>query len=91
MIKVRIDGQVKHLPTLKGVDGKSAYQYAVEAGYKGTEQEFINLLIDSTDIINTHLNDPTAHTDIRELINELQSSINNLKMADKSDIDALFP
>lgn len=28
----------------KGNDGKSAYQIAVEGGFKGTEQEFNNVL-----------------------------------------------
>ena len=30
----------------KGADGKSAYQYAVEAGYTGTEEEFANRLVE---------------------------------------------
>lgn len=71
MIKVRIDGNVVDLPTLKGADGKSAYQYAIEAGFEGTEEEFINLLIQGTDTINTHLTDDNAHSDIRELINSI--------------------
>lgn len=32
------------LPTIKGADGKSAYQQAVEAGYTGTEAEFYTVL-----------------------------------------------
>ena len=28
------------IPAIKGTDGKSAYQYAVEGGYTGTEEEF---------------------------------------------------
>lgn len=36
-----------------GEDGKSAYQYAVEAGYEGTEEEFAQLLNDIDDIKNT--------------------------------------
>lgn len=90
MIKVRIDGQVVHLPTLKGANGKSAYQYAVEAGFEGTEQEFINLLIEGTDVIHTHLTDTNAHTDIRELINALKTDIANIEYATTSDIDAMF-
>lgn len=90
MIKVRIDGQVVELPTLKGANGKSAYQYAVEAGFEGTEQEFINLLINGTDLINFHLTDSNAHTDIRELINALQVSVNEITFATESDIDAFF-
>lgn len=78
MIKVKIDGKIVHLPTLKGADGKSAYQYAVEAGYEGTEQEFINLLIQGTDLINAHLTDSNAHIDIRDLITALQNQVNGL-------------
>ena len=75
MIKVRINGHVVHLPTIKGADGKSAYQYAVEAGFEGTEQEFINLLIEGTDVINSHLSDPNAHPDIRKLIAQISNSL----------------
>lgn len=87
MIKVRIDGKIVQLPTLKGANGKSAYQYAVEAGFEGTEQEFINLLIEGTDVINTHLTDSNAHTDIRQLITNI---VANDIYATNDDILALF-
>lgn len=32
------------IPTISGADGKSAYEYAKEGGYKGTEAEFVVLL-----------------------------------------------
>ena len=67
MIKLRdANGNIIHLPTLRGVDGKSAYQYAVDGGFTGTEEEFINLLNNSSTIINNHMTDTTAHSDIRE-------------------------
>lgn len=90
MLKVRINGEVVTVPTLKGADGKSAYQYAVEAGFEGTEQEFINLLIEGTDIINTHLTDVTAHSDIRQLISALQTKVDSTEWGTKADIDAIF-
>ena len=34
------DGNVIDIPSIKGADGKSAYQSAVDGGYKGTEEEF---------------------------------------------------
>lgn len=77
MIKVRKDGHVLDIQALKGADGKSAYQYAVEAGFEGTEQEFINLLIEGTNTINIHLTDTTAHDDIRQLLTEMQVKIND--------------
>ena len=33
-------GKYIGIPALKGTDGKTAYQYAVEGGYTGTETEF---------------------------------------------------
>ena len=33
-------GKYVGIPALKGTDGKTAYQYAVEGGYTGTETEF---------------------------------------------------
>ena len=90
MIKVRIDGTVIPLPTLKGADGKSAYQYAVEAGFEGTEQEFINLLIDGADLINMHLTDPNAHEDIRQLIKDIKDVTDVIEWASNSDIDNIW-
>ena len=33
-------GKYIGIPALKGTDGKTAYQYAVDGGYTGTETEF---------------------------------------------------
>ena len=90
MINVRIDGKIIPIPTLKGADGKSAYKYAVEAGFEGTEQEFINLLIEGTDLINKHLTDANAHTDIRELIASLKQKLDGYEIGSTLDIDGLF-
>lgn len=47
IMKVRLpDGSVVSIPLGKGADGKSAYQYAKEGGYIGTESEFAQLLGD---------------------------------------------
>lgn len=43
------DGNWIPLPTIKGTDGKSAYQQAVEAGYTGTEAEFYAALVSLKD------------------------------------------
>ena len=55
---VRIGGDGK-LYTAPGADGKSAYQYAVDGGYTGTETEFAEKL--ATDIPNA-LPNPNALT-----------------------------
>lgn len=89
MIKVKIDGKIVHLPTLKGADGKSAYQYAVEAGFQGTEQDFINLLIDGTDSINAHLTDGAAHDDIRTLIQNLATDFGILSNNTNTQLNQL--
>ena len=34
------DGKFIPIPYLTGKDGKSAYEYAVEAGYEGSEEQF---------------------------------------------------
>lgn len=38
------NGNFIPIPAIKGTDGKSAYEQAVEGGYKGTEAEFIAML-----------------------------------------------
>lgn len=41
ILKIRDEnGNVIEIPALKGDDGKSAYEYAREGGYTGTEEEF---------------------------------------------------
>lgn len=37
-------GNFVSIPSIKGADGKSAYQQAVDGGYTGTEEEFIAVL-----------------------------------------------
>ena len=39
-------GKYIGIPALKGADGKTAYQYAVEGGYTGTETEFAAKLVE---------------------------------------------
>ena len=90
MIKIRNEsGSVITVPTLKGVDGKSAYEYAVEAGFEGSEQDFINLLVTSTDMINTHMEDAEAHSDIRELTTKSNTKINEItdKLGNLDELD----
>ena len=38
------DGNFVGIPAISGADGKSAYQYAVDGGFRGTEEEFAMLL-----------------------------------------------
>lgn len=48
-----IDGE-PGAPGADGEDGKSAYQYAQDGGYTGTEEEFIDLLVNGTpDVVKT--------------------------------------
>ena len=39
------NGNTIEIPAIKGDAGKSAYEYAKEAGYDGTEAEFIALMV----------------------------------------------
>lgn len=38
------EGNYYDIPSIKGDKGKSAYEYAVDGGYQGTEEEFASLL-----------------------------------------------
>ena len=90
MIKIRdASGAVLTLPTLKGVNGKSAYQYAVEAGFIGTEAEFTELIATTTATVKTHLNDTTAHSDIRESVQNVTDRLNALVNSDDETLDSL--
>lgn len=50
IIRVRQpDGSLADIPIGKGIDGKTAYQYAQEGGYTGTAAEFSILLANTID------------------------------------------
>lgn len=72
---VEIDGETVRvaLEGEQGPQGKSAYQYAQEGGYQGTEQEFAQLLNGLDSEIENHNQDELAHPDIREEISQLSS------------------
>ena len=59
--------------------GKNAYQYAQEGGFTGTEEEFTSLLGNTGNEVSSHNEDPLAHADIREEINQLSSEIADIK------------
>ncbi len=56
-IKDKVTGKWIDIPAIKGGDGKSAYEQAVEGGFQGTEEEFINLLGSLEGVEFTHLID----------------------------------
>ena len=44
VLKIKNGNQWVNIPTIKGDDGKSAYEYAVDGGYTGTEEQFAQKL-----------------------------------------------
>ena len=73
VIKIKNEnGEVIGLPAIKGANGKSAYAFAKEAGYTGTEEEFASSLANSAGKLGAeHNTDPEAHADIRALIENM--------------------
>lgn len=65
-----------------GVTGKSAYAYAQDGGFAGTETEFAErLATDIPGLVSSHNSNTSAHPDIRELIDQLSS-----EKVDKSNL-----
>ena len=65
------DGTWIEISTLKGDDGQSAYDLAVQGGYQGTEEEFIALLGGLGDGMKASVYDPQGkETDVFAYINE---------------------
>lgn len=72
ILKIRDEnGNMVEVPAIQG---KSAYQYAKEGGYQGTEAEFTQLLGELDTEIENHNEDELAHPDIREKITNLQAN-----------------
>ena len=59
------NGEIVDLPFLKGDDGKSAYEAAVEGGYGGTEEEFYTDLAVAVQSTSEAL----SNTEIEEILN----------------------
>lgn len=81
---VEIDGETVRV----ALEGKSAYQYAQEGGYTGTEQEFAQLLNGLDSEIEIHNQDELAHADIREEISQLVAD--NLPDYVKTEAEAVI-
>ena len=89
LMKVKLpDGSVVSIPLGKGADGKSAYEYAQEGGYAGTEKNFIQALamLDPSDYAKSENHYNKNQSDERYVqvknYNEDKASINNA-IADK--------
>ena len=64
---------------VKGVDGKTAYQYAVEGGYTGTEAEFLALMA----AVPTHIGDTVSH--ISTTAKDTLADADSLVLSDSAD------
>ena len=64
---------------VKGVDGKTAYQYAVEGGYTGTEAEFLDLMA----AVPTHIGDTVSH--ISTTAKDTLADADSLVLSDSAD------
>lgn len=77
------EGRITAFKTIKGniyktdlINGKSAYYYAVEAGFRGTEDEFSRMLINSSVAIDEHTED----------INYLDKRVTNIELTLNDDM-----
>ena len=64
---------------VKGIDGKTAYQYAVEGGYTGTEAEFLDLMA----AVPTHIGDTVSH--ISTTAKDTLADADSLVLSDSAD------
>lgn len=58
------NGNVTEIPAIRGKDGKSAYQSAVEGGYSGTEADFYAALAAAHEHTNKSTLDKFGETDV---------------------------
>ena len=66
-------GKYVGIPAIKGADGKSAYQYAVEGGYTGTETKFAEKLASGTMFVTITDNNGTLSAD--KSYNDIENAI----------------
>lgn len=71
-----------------GRTGESAYEIALKNGYEGSEEQFAQELNDAVNVKNyleEHNVSETAHQDIRDLIDDVETSIEE-ELTKKSDV-----
>ena len=78
----------------RGLTGKSAYQYAVDGGYEGTEAEFIAKMAEdpanvASTAITAHNEDEAAHSDIRQILQDVVDRLNAVLDSDDKTLDEL--
>lgn len=87
ILKIRDEnGNFVGIPSIKGDNGKSAYEQAVEGGYKGTEEEFIQILGNLGGVFALQLADTI---DAEEHIEEHISDKNNPHGVTAAQVGAL--
>lgn len=91
MLRFKQGDKWVEIPAITGTDGKTAYQYAVEGGYVGTEEQFTAQL----GAASSFLNEANGYTDtkIAELINGAPTTLDTLgeiatAMAENADVVA---
>ena len=80
------NGNFVPIPAIRGEDGKSAYEQAVEGGFQGSEEEFIALL---GSLANNAINALSDDSEIMDLLNAHISSTGNPHQTKAEDINAL--
>ena len=89
------DGSLVNIPIGRGADGKTAYAYARDGGYTGTETEFAAKLAKEVPTKTSELtNDSgflTAHQDISGKVDKVSGkglSTNDFTNADKTKLNS---
>lgn len=89
MLRFKQGDKWVEIPAITGTDGKTAYQYAVEGGYVGSEEQFTAQL----GAASSFLNEANGYTDakIAELINGAPTTLDTLgeiatAMAENADV-----
>ena len=89
-----ITGEWENIPAIEGKEGKSAYQYAVDGGYTGTETEFAAKLAQEIPKIDPTLTQSGQASDSKatgDAIRALSEKISGIPQADWNQNDDTQP
>ena len=80
------DGNVVPVPAIQGADGKSAYEFALEGGYTGSEEEFADTTNELVHVSSSTLGEDSIRQICAHPLSDIYTEVLNMKINELKEI-----